>query len=91
MAVRPVIIDPADGPCEICLARKAGKCDKCHKNIKNDDPVNMGGSGYQSVQPSHFHLKSVEGIQGRQSFFAELCLACHNKDRASNYGRTKKE
>ena len=85
---RPVIIDPADGACEICQKHKSGKCDKCGKSLANKDP-NMGQSGYQSVQPSHFHIKTVEGVQGRQAFFDELCYACHQKDRTANYGKGK--
>lgn len=83
---RPVIIDPADGPCEICEAHRAGLCDRCEKKIKPQD-ASMGSSGYQSVRPSHFHLKQIEGIQGKAGFFDELCYACHRQDRLNAYGK----
>lgn len=82
---RPIIIDPSDGPCEICAAHKAGVCDRCEKKIKAKDP-SMGASGYQSVKPSHFHLRQIEGIQGKAGFHDELCYECHRADRLAVYG-----
>jgi len=80
---RPTLIDEQDGVCEICAKHKDGLCDRCHKKI----PVyeNMGGRGYQSVVPSHFHLRAVEGNNGRAALWEELCAECYQKHRKQVY------
>lgn len=82
---RPVLVDEADGKCEICDAHEMTKCDACGKKI----PVylNMGGSGYQSPKPSHYHIGVVGGVQGRRCKWSELCLECYKKEYLSNYGK----
>jgi hypothetical protein len=83
--MRPVLIDLNDGPCEMCAAHKQGICDHCGKKIDPRDP-NMGVNGYQSVKASHFHLRPVEGLPGREGRHAELCYECHRADRLAVYG-----
>ena len=80
---RPVLIDEADGKCEICIAseqlNKANanprRCHKCK------EPVNslheMANNGYQSPRPDHFHLQPTLGLNGRAAIFAELCFKCY--------------
>jgi hypothetical protein len=82
-SARPVLIDPADGPCEICESRAPGRCDRCHKPI----PVyeNMGGAGFQSVKPDHFHLAQIEGIAGRRAQWAEVCRECYREEHKTVY------
>src|SRR5262245_30622628 len=84
----PPIYDIGDAPCKLCRKHKDGICDECGGPIagKSHD-VNMGASGYQSIAPSHFHLKTIEGVQGKSSYFAELCLKCHKADRVAMYGK----
>jgi len=80
---RPVLIDPADGPCEICAARGPGRCDSCDAPVGEFE--HMAGRGFQSPVPDHWHLRPVEGIAGRQAVYAELCLACYRKAFAAKY------
>src|SRR5678816_4468769 len=86
---RPTIIDPADGPCEICAAHKAGTCDRCGATEffreTTDHTRHMGDNGFQSVKPSHFHLAPVLGVSGRESRFDELCIDCYRKDYTAVY------
>jgi hypothetical protein len=84
---RPILIDDRDGPCEICAKHKDGICDKCKKKIPEYE--NMAGNGYQSVTPTHFHITSLEGITGRRSKHAELCVTCYQKHRAEIYPNEK--
>ena len=86
---RPILRDDRDGPCEICGKRKAGICDKCHKKIPEYE--NMGGNGYQTAVPTHFHITTLEGIQGRRAMHGELCLDCYKKHRAEHYPNEKWE
>lgn len=90
--MRPVLVDEADGPCEICAdwaARKrteAGRhCDACGVAI----PVllNMFGNGYDSVRPHHFHLRGIgpSGTPGRAAVHRELCTDCYRLDFAAAY------
>lgn len=81
--MRPVLIDERDGPCELCASRKRQFCAECGIAI----PVyeNMGGNGFQSVMPDHFHLRPIEGLSGREAKFKELCLACYQAHRKQVY------
>ena len=80
---RPILIDESDGRCEICAAHEPGLCDLCKEAI----PVyeNMGGSGYCSPKPSHYHLVMVEGTPGRSARLEELCLDCYRQRHAEAY------
>lgn len=87
---RPILIDQADGPCEICADRvtaneKAGRrlCTRCGAGFLNYQ--NMGGNGFQSVKPHHYHLEPVEGTMGRRCVWDELCHECHVRDRQEAY------
>ncbi|MBX9623791.1 MAG: hypothetical protein K2X82_08245 [Gemmataceae bacterium] len=86
---RPVKIDPADGPCEICQGwadnktvvdgdRKARACDLCGVPI----PVHpaLGGGGTQAQVANHFHLASIEGQAVWMGVYPELCPACATAD-----------
>jgi hypothetical protein len=88
--LRPVLIDPADGPCETCAGWEAkraaaGKpvCVRC------DAPIlpfqNMGGNGFQSVHPDHYHLEAVGAVAGRRCRYAELCHECYLADHKAAY------
>lgn len=83
---RPVLIDPADGPCEICAAwaaRPKGTCTTCGAAILPFQ--NMGGNGFQSVFPDHYHLEQVGDVAGRRGKYAELCHECYRKNYAETY------
>ena len=87
---RPILIDPADGPCEICSARaeargKAGKpiCHRCGDSFHAFQ--NMGGNGFQSVKPDHFHLEMVGEASGRRCQWAELCHVCYLAEHKAVY------
>ena len=75
MADRPILIDQADGACELCAVHKSGTCDHCGEKIISGEW--MAGNGYQSPKPHHFHIKPVLGLQGREAVFSELCLGCY--------------
>lgn len=81
--VRPVLIDEADGPCDICKEWKSlnNNENKVRVCIQCKEPVNglkeMQGNGYQSPKPNHFHLKATLGINGREAIFSELCFKCY--------------
>jgi len=77
---RPVLIDEADGKCEICTKWSAGNesgkcCNSCAGAVASGE--NMAGNGYQSPRADHYHLKSVLGLNGREAIFSELCLECY--------------
>lgn len=77
---RPVLIDEADGKCEICSSwgEKEGNsklCSNCKTVIP--DMLNMSNNGYQSPKPDHYHLKPVLGLNGREAVFSELCADCY--------------
>lgn len=80
---RPVLIDPADGPCEICAGHRPGVCARCGERVGVYE--NMAGSGFQSPAPDHWHLRPVEGVSGRQAVYAEVCLECYRKAFAVTY------
>lgn len=93
---RPILIDPADGPCEICAGWRAAKeikgedgrniglnCDGCGKQIPAY--AGMGGSGFQSQTIHHWHLKPINGIAARQGVTRELCRECQLIDHAEAY------
>lgn len=90
---RPVLIDPADGACEICAAwtaarEAAGKpvCGRCGKAVLPFQ--NMGGNGFQSVKPDHYHLEMVGSEAGRRCRYAELCHECYLADHKAVYPDT---
>lgn len=80
---RPLLIDLADGACEICQewnTLNSGTeffCVKCKAKIPN--MTNMDKRGYQSPKPHHFHLKPIGGIQGREAAFLEVCVDCYRE------------
>ncbi len=80
---RPILIDLGDGPCEHCAASRLFHCDSCHEPIGSYE--NMGGHGFQSPKPHHWHLRPVEGVSGRQSVHRSLCLECYRKDFVAVY------
>lgn len=83
---RPLLIDPADGPCEICArweARPKGTCARCPAPVLPFQ--NMGGNGFQSVRPDHYHLEMVGEAAGRRCKYAELCHDCYLADHAAVY------
>lgn len=84
---RPVLVDEQDGACELCAAHEAGKCDGCGKQI----PVyeNMGGNGYRSPRPTHYHLRAVLGVNGREAVFGEYCVACYRQAYKEAYPKEK--
>ncbi len=81
--MRPTIIDLADGACEICKKHQPFFCDRCGTKIKNYREMN--GSGFQSVIPTHFHITSVSGYEGKEAKYAELCYRCYVLDFATQY------
>jgi hypothetical protein len=98
---RPVLIDQADGPCEICAEwakrkyvqvaangkiRYDYRCDGCDGIIPNVGPP-ANGRGIQACVPHHFHLRGVgpSGVPGREGVFQELCLDCAIKMRLKVY------
>ncbi len=77
---RPELRDEQDGPCDLCapwLSRPRGTCHRCN------DPIgiyeNMGGAGFQSPRPHHFHLEPILDVIGRRPVFEELCLDCYRE------------
>lgn len=83
---RPLLIDPADGPCEICsawAARPRGTCTRCGGPILPFQ--NMGGNGFQGVFPDHYHLEPIGDVMGRHGRYAELCHECYLTDHAAAY------
>lgn len=78
---RPVLIDPADGPCEICASwvqtERPRKCNRCGGGIGIYE--NMRGAGFTNPKPHHFHLVPVVGIPGREAIHEELCLSCYHE------------
>jgi len=74
---RPILVDPADGPCEICAAWEASLTamrQKLGPRVDGRPPrpcarcgelvgvyENMFGAGFRSPRPHHFHLGAVEG------------------------------
>lgn len=96
---RPILIDEADGPCEICAEWAAGKhvldengkflgyrCDECKQLIKPFNPV-VDPRGSHSVNHHHFHVVGVgtAGSPGRRGIVQELCLPCYVKHRQKIY------
>jgi hypothetical protein len=86
---RPTIVDLQDGPCEMCLFKPKGQCNRCaegfYKGEQSDSIQNMGGNGFRSVRPSHFHLSPVMGIPGREAFWDELCIDCYRAEYRAIY------
>ena len=95
---RAPIIDPNDGPCEICAQWAAAKyvqdetgktvgfrCDECGEVIP--DMGLMRGRGFNGVAPHHFHLRPIKGtsIPGREVILQELCPACYRRHRQAVY------
>lgn len=91
--VRPILIDEADGKCEICLGwhelnpagSKVRHCVVCHEAVNSLQE--MQGNGYQSPRPDHFHLKATLGLNGREAIFSELCFKCYCDTYERAYGR----
>ena len=81
--MRPLIIDLADGACDICKNHRPFFCDRCGTQIKNYREMN--GSGFQSVAPTHFHITSVVGYKGKEAKYAELCYRCYIFEFAEKY------
>lgn len=70
-APRPILIDPADGPCDICPPDNR-VCYDC------------GAGGELSVGPGaapgeHFHITQVNGVPGREHVAMNRCGVCHSK------------
>jgi len=87
---RPILIDPADGPCEICAGWEAGRakagrptCQRCGGAVLPFQ--NMGGNGFQSVKPHHWHLELVGDTSGRRGKYQELCHDCYQADHKAAY------
>jgi hypothetical protein len=97
-ALRPLLIDEQDGPCDLCASWAANKmgvdpdtgatyrrCDGCGGRI----PVlpQMQGLGYASVTPHHYHLRGLgpSRIPGRAGVFTELCPTCYAAHRHQVY------
>jgi hypothetical protein len=88
MSERPILIDPADGACEICLDWMQKKtsigpdgklqyhCDCCGGVIAYE--AIMGGRGIDSVVPHHYHLRGIGpgSYPGREGIHQELCKDC---------------
>lgn len=96
--IRPTIIDENDGPCEICAAQRPGCCDYCGLDgklkdgglmcgVQSDNTKHVGNRGFQSPKPSHFHLLPIEGVNGRRSYWAELCYNCYRAEYKAVYGK----
>lgn len=88
--MRPILIDPADGPCDICAgwdAKRAAAgrpvCQRCGSGIPAFQ--NMGGNGFQSVRPHHWHLEQVGDTAGRRAKYQELCHECYLADHKAAY------
>ena len=92
--MRPIIVDPEDGPCEICAVRReimdvkdesvrrvGVRCDDCTKLI----PVyrDMGGSGFESATVDHIHL--VSDAVKKHPIKRELCALCYLIDYAKQF------
>lgn len=72
MITRPVLIDEADGACEICAewSGKPGCCKACGEALPE-------GRGIESCVPHHFHLTVINGsCPGRRGIPQELCKEC---------------
>lgn len=87
---RPVLVDPQDGPCELCAKHNDGVCDRCGAKKMydklTDHTRHIGNNGFQSPKPSHYHLSPVLGIAGREAYYDELCIDCYRKDYTAVYG-----
>ena len=90
---RPIKIDPADGPCEICAEwqdRKAAvngdgtmarHCDGCAGVI--------AGTCYESQTVHHYHLGAIKDANCWMPIHRELCLECYRLDFAAKYPGVK--
>lgn len=87
---RPILIDPADGPCEICEGWRyantiKGKpvCNRCTGDLGLY--LNMGRNGFQTPGADHFHLIAVNGVPGRECAWGTVCWDCYAKAHKEKY------
>ena len=89
--IRPIKIDLSDGPCPHCedwakwKRRDDGTraCDECGNQI----PVlpGMGGAGYESQLPHHWHMDSLDSRSIWMPVMMELCPDCYRKNWSMRY------
>lgn len=87
---RPVLIDPADGPCETCAGWSKARAARPHgcATCGNDIPLylNMGRAGFQTPAPDHYHLTADTGLPGRAGIYPPgVCWDCYAKVYAALY------
>lgn len=58
-------------------------CDDCGHPI----PIylNMGGSGFESASPGHFHLGKIKDLKAKLPIMRELCGPCYLLDYAKQF------
>lgn len=59
-------------------------CDGCGKEIPNYR-LDMGGSGYESAEPHHYHWCKIWGQEAWMPIMSELCLECYRVDYAKRF------
>lgn len=57
---RPSIIDPADGPCEICAAHRSGHCDRCGLDGTQRKKARAAAEPFKERDPDKYHTLMAE-------------------------------